>query len=119
MDYDRLKDVVAKSYRLTELHLEIDKLVAVSRVRCPGMLLGDSRGHSLLAGHAVRHRLSHGGARRTAGARGKGIGAIENERFGCCGGTFTPFFDPTLMGFMQKKYGAVSVADMPLDLARG
>jgi len=33
MDYDRLKDVVAKSYRLTELHLEIDKLVA--SVPCP------------------------------------------------------------------------------------
>ena len=33
MDYDRLKEVVARSYRLTELHIEIDKLVA--HVPCP------------------------------------------------------------------------------------
>jgi len=33
MDYDRLKETVRLSYRLTELHIEIDKLVAT--VPCP------------------------------------------------------------------------------------
>ena len=40
MDYDRLKEVVARSYRLTELHLEIDELVAhVPTSVVPRMLL--------------------------------------------------------------------------------
>ena len=33
MDYDRLKETVRLYYRLTELHIEIDKLVA--NVPCP------------------------------------------------------------------------------------
>jgi len=113
MDYDRLKEVVALSYRLTELHLEIDKLVA--NVPCPlspecfsATLVaircwpGTQYGIDFLT--EVRDELKE--------RVDKGIGAIENERFRVLWSSFTPFFDPTLMGFMQKKYGAVSVADM-------
>ena len=42
----------------------------------------------------------------------KGIGAVKNERFRVVWTAFTPFFDPTLMAFMQQKYGAVSTGEM-------
>jgi benzoyl-CoA reductase/2-hydroxyglutaryl-CoA dehydratase subunit BcrC/BadD/HgdB len=113
MDYDRLKEVVALSYRLTELHLEIDKLV--STVPCPlapecysGTLLairllpGTQKAVDYL--EELRDELKE--------RVDKGIGAIENERFRVMWTSFTPFFDPTLQSFMQKKYGAVSVCDM-------
>jgi benzoyl-CoA reductase/2-hydroxyglutaryl-CoA dehydratase subunit BcrC/BadD/HgdB len=113
MDYDRLKEVVARSYRLTELHLEIDKLVA--NVPCPlspecfsgtlvaiRLLPGTQKGIDFLT--ELRDELKE----RVK----KGIGATENERFRVLWSSFTPFFDPTLMSFMQQKYGAVSVADM-------
>ena len=35
MDYDRLKETVRLSYRLTELTLEIEELIARSRPPCP------------------------------------------------------------------------------------
>jgi benzoyl-CoA reductase subunit B len=113
MDYDRLKEVVARSYRLTELHLEIDKLVA--NVPCPlspecfsgtlvaiRLLPGTQKGIDFLT--ELRDELKE--------RVDKGIGAIQNERFRVLWSSFTPFFDPTLMSFMQQKYGAVSVADM-------
>jgi benzoyl-CoA reductase/2-hydroxyglutaryl-CoA dehydratase subunit BcrC/BadD/HgdB len=113
MDYDRLKEVVARSYRLTELHIEIDKLVA--NVPCPlspecfsgtlvaiRLLPGTQKGIDFLT--ELRDELKE--------RVDKGIGAIENERFRVLWSSFTPFFDPTLMSFMQQKYGAVSVADM-------
>jgi benzoyl-CoA reductase/2-hydroxyglutaryl-CoA dehydratase subunit BcrC/BadD/HgdB len=113
MDYDRLKETVRLSYRLTELHLEIDKLV--SHVPCPlspecfsgtlvaiRLLPGTQKGIDFLT--ELRDELKE--------RVDKGIGAIENERFRVMWTSFTPFFDPTLMSFMQQKYGAVSVADM-------
>jgi benzoyl-CoA reductase subunit B len=113
MDYDRLKETVRLSYRLTELHIEIDKLVA--NVPCPlspecfsgtlvaiRLLPGTQKGIDFLT--ELRDELQE--------RVDKGIGAIENERFRVLWSSFTPFFDPTLMSFMQQKYGAVSVADM-------
>jgi benzoyl-CoA reductase/2-hydroxyglutaryl-CoA dehydratase subunit BcrC/BadD/HgdB len=113
MDYDRLKETVRQSYRLTELHIEIDKLVA--NVPCPlspecfsgtlvaiRLLPGTQKGIDFLT--ELRDELKE--------RVDKGIGATENERFRVLWSSFTPFFDPTLMSFMQQKYGAVSVADM-------
>jgi benzoyl-CoA reductase/2-hydroxyglutaryl-CoA dehydratase subunit BcrC/BadD/HgdB len=113
MDYDRLKETVRLSYRLTELHIEIDKLVA--NVPCPlspecfsgtlvaiRLLPGTQKGIDFLT--ELRDELQE--------RVDKGIGATENERFRVLWSSFTPFFDPTLMSFMQQKYGAVSVADM-------
>jgi benzoyl-CoA reductase/2-hydroxyglutaryl-CoA dehydratase subunit BcrC/BadD/HgdB len=113
MDYDRLKEVVALSYRLTELHLEIDRLVA--SVPCPlspECYSGPLLAIRLLPGtqQAVDYmeKLRDDLKERVE----KGIGAIENERFRVMWTSFTPFFDPTLQTFMQEKYGAVSVCDM-------
>jgi benzoyl-CoA reductase/2-hydroxyglutaryl-CoA dehydratase subunit BcrC/BadD/HgdB len=113
IDYDRLKETVRLSYRLTELHIEIDKLVA--NVPCPlspecfsgtlvaiRLLPGTQKGIDFLT--ELRDELQE--------RVDKGIGAVENERFRVLWSSFTPFFDPTLMSFMQQKYGAVSVADM-------
>jgi benzoyl-CoA reductase/2-hydroxyglutaryl-CoA dehydratase subunit BcrC/BadD/HgdB len=113
MDYDRLKETVRLSYRLTELHLEIDKLV--SHVPCPlspecfsgtlvaiRLLPGTQKGIDFLTElrDELRERVD------------KGVGAVKNERFRVMWTSFTPFFDPKLMNFMQQKYGAVNVCDM-------
>jgi benzoyl-CoA reductase/2-hydroxyglutaryl-CoA dehydratase subunit BcrC/BadD/HgdB len=42
----------------------------------------------------------------------QGIGAVENERFRVIWSCFTPFWDPTLLGYMQQKYGAVTVGEV-------
>jgi len=113
MDYDRLKEVVALSYRLTELHLEIDDLVAhrptpMSPECYSGVLLairllpGTQQAIDFLV--ELRDELQY--------RVDNGIGAIENERFRVQWSSFTPFYNPSLQTFMQDKYGAVSVADM-------
>jgi benzoyl-CoA reductase/2-hydroxyglutaryl-CoA dehydratase subunit BcrC/BadD/HgdB len=113
LDYDRLKETVRLSYRLTELSLDIDRLAR--HVPCP--LSAECFGGVLIA-----LRLMPGTQeavdfltelRDEMQERvDKGIGAVENERFRVLWSCFTPFWDPTLLDFMQKKYGAVSVGEV-------
>jgi benzoyl-CoA reductase subunit B len=113
LDYDRLKETVALSYRLTELTLEIDKLVA--HVPCP-------MSSECFGGVLVAIRLMCGTQeavdyltelRDELQERvDNGIAAVEPERFRVMWTAFTPFWDPTLMAFMQQKYGAVSVCEV-------
>jgi benzoyl-CoA reductase/2-hydroxyglutaryl-CoA dehydratase subunit BcrC/BadD/HgdB len=113
LDYDRLKEKVRLSYRLTELSLEIDKLVAhvpsPMSAECFGGLLvalrlwpGTQEGVDYLT--SLRDELTD----RVA----KGIGAVKDERFRVMWSCFTPFWDPALLGYMQQKYGAVSVVEV-------
>ena len=113
LDYDRLKQTVRLSYRLTELSLEIDDLVA--HVPCP--MSAEAFGGVLLA-----LRLMCGtqeavdfltDLRDELQERvDKGIGAVNPERFRVMWTSFTSFYDPGLMAFMQQKYGAVSVCEV-------
>jgi benzoyl-CoA reductase/2-hydroxyglutaryl-CoA dehydratase subunit BcrC/BadD/HgdB len=113
LDYDRLKETVRLSYRLTELTLEIDKLMA--HVPCPmsaecfgGVLVAirllpgtqDAVDYLTALRDELQERIDNG------------IGAVENERFRVIWSCFTPFWDPTLLGYMQQKYGAVSVGEV-------
>jgi benzoyl-CoA reductase subunit B len=113
LDYDRLKEVIRLSYRLTELSLEIDRLCR--HVPCP--LSADCFGGVLIAMRllpgtqeavdfltALRDELQE--------RVDNGIGAVEDERFRVIWSSFTPFWDPTLLGYMQQKYGAVSVGEV-------
>ena len=113
MDYDRLKETVRLSYRLTELHLEIDKLVA--HVPCP--LSAECFGGVLLALRLLpgtQEAVDYLTALRDELQErvDNGIGAVKEERFRVMWSAFSPFFDPTLMPFMQQKYGAVSVSEV-------
>jgi benzoyl-CoA reductase/2-hydroxyglutaryl-CoA dehydratase subunit BcrC/BadD/HgdB len=94
LDYDRLKETVRLSYRLTELVLEIDKLVAhvpsPMSAECFGGVLVGMR---LLPGtqDAVDYLT---GLRDELQERvHNGIGAVENERFRVMWSSFTPFWD--------------------------
>jgi benzoyl-CoA reductase/2-hydroxyglutaryl-CoA dehydratase subunit BcrC/BadD/HgdB len=113
MDYDRLKETVRLSYRLTELTLEIDKLV--QHVPCP--MSWEAFGGTLLAvrllpgtQYAVDYltKLKAELQERV----NNGIGAVKDERFRVMWTSFTPFWDMGIMGFMQERYGAVSVCEM-------
>jgi benzoyl-CoA reductase/2-hydroxyglutaryl-CoA dehydratase subunit BcrC/BadD/HgdB len=113
MDYDRLKETVRLSYRLTELSLDIDRLVAhvpsPQSFECFGgvllalrLMCGTQEAVDFLT--ALRDELQE--------RVDQGIGAVENERFRVMWSSFTPFFDPGLMAVIQQKYGAVSVCEM-------
>jgi benzoyl-CoA reductase/2-hydroxyglutaryl-CoA dehydratase subunit BcrC/BadD/HgdB len=113
LDYDRLKETVRLSYRLTEIVLEIDKLVAhvpsPMSAECFGGVLVAMR---LLPGtqDAVDYLT---GLRDELQERvDNGIAAVENERFRVIWSSFTPFWDPTLLGYMQQKYAAVTVGEV-------
>jgi len=113
LDYDRLKETVRLSYRLTELVLEIDKLVA----HVPSPMSAECFGGPLMA-----MRLLPGtqdavdyltGLRDELQERvDKGIAAVKNERFRVMWSSFAPFWDPGLLPYMQEKYGAVSVCEV-------
>ncbi len=113
MDYDRLKEVVRLSYRLTEVSLEVQRLTA----HVPSPMSAECFGGVLLALRllpgtqdavdfltALRDELQE--------RVDKGIGAVKDERFRVMWSSFSPFWDPTLMAFMQQKYGAVSVCEV-------
>jgi len=112
MDYDRLKETVRLSYKLTKLAIEIDKLVAhvpsPMSAECFGGVLVAIR---LLPGtqYAVDYLTQ---LRDELQERiDNGIDASK-ERFRVIWSSFTPFWDPTLLGYMQQKYGAVSVGEV-------
>jgi benzoyl-CoA reductase/2-hydroxyglutaryl-CoA dehydratase subunit BcrC/BadD/HgdB len=113
MDYDRLKEIVGLSYRLTELTLEIDKLVAhvpsPMSAECFGGVLATIR---LLPGTQIAVDYLTSLRDELKERIDNGIGAVEDERFRVIWSCFTPFWDPTLLGYMQQKYGAVSVGEV-------
>jgi benzoyl-CoA reductase/2-hydroxyglutaryl-CoA dehydratase subunit BcrC/BadD/HgdB len=113
LDYDRLKETVRLSYRLTELALEIDRLCR--HVPCPmsaecfgGVLIA----MRLLPGTQIAVDFLTELRDELQERVDQGIGAVENERFRVLWSAFTPFWDPSLLGFMQQKYGAVSVGEV-------
>jgi len=113
LDYDRLKETVRLSYRLTELSLEIDRLSR--HVPCP--LSAECFGGVLLAlrlmpGTQIAVDFLTTLRDELQERVDQGIGAVKNERFRVIWSCFTPFWDPTLLGFMQQKYGAVTVGEV-------
>lgn len=113
MDYDRLKETIRLSYRLTELTLDIEKLV--QRVPCP--MSWEAFGGTLLAVRLMAGTQEAVDYLVTLKAElqervDKGIGAVKEERFRIMWTAFTPFWDMGIMGLMQERYGAVSVCEM-------
>ena len=113
LDYDRLKETVRLSYRLTEVALEIDDLVA----HVPTPMSAECFGGVLLALRLMcgtqeavdfLESLKAELEERVA----NGVAAVQPERFRVIWSSFTPFWDTGLMGFMQQKYGAVSVTEV-------
>ncbi len=113
LDYDRLKETVRLSNRLTEVALEIDDLVS----HVPTPMSGECFGGVLLALRLMCGTQEAVDFLESLKAELKerianGVFAVKEERFRVIWSSFTPFFDPSLMGFMQKKYGAVSVTEV-------
>jgi benzoyl-CoA reductase/2-hydroxyglutaryl-CoA dehydratase subunit BcrC/BadD/HgdB len=112
MDYDRLKETIRLSYRLTELHLEIDKLV--KRIPCP--MSWEAFGGTMLATRlfpGTQYAIDYLTQLKAELQEriDNGIGAVKEERFRVMWSTFTPFWDMSLLGLMQERYGAVSVCE--------
>lgn len=112
MDYDRLKETVALSYRATQLSLEIDGYsdmvpTAMSAEAAFGPFLACRQfgGHPKAV--AYLERLRDELKERVA----KGIQAANPERFRYIFDVSCPYFDMGLLTLAQQKYGAVVVAD--------
>jgi len=113
MDYDRLKEAVRKSYRVTELCVEINQLkkAVPAPLPCEG-IFAQAAVNFLLAGtdeavefftlmrDEVKWRVDHR------------IGAIPNERFRLLLPFVIPFWDMSLMEWMQQEHGATIVMDL-------
>ena len=113
MDYDRLKETVRLSYRLTELTLEIDKLVAhVPTPMSPECFAGTLLAVRLFAGNQTGVDYLEGLKAELQERVDNGIAAANPERFRIMWSAFTPFWDTTLQAFIQQKYGAVSVCEV-------
>jgi benzoyl-CoA reductase/2-hydroxyglutaryl-CoA dehydratase subunit BcrC/BadD/HgdB len=113
LDYDRLKETVRLSYRLTELVLEIDKLVA----HVPSPMSAECFGGPLMAmrlfpGTQIAVDYLTGLRDELQERVNNGIAAVKNERFRVMWSSFAPFWDPGLLPFLQQKYGAVSVCEV-------
>ena len=120
MDYDRLKETVRLSYRLTELTLEIDELVAhVPTPMSPECFAATLLAVRLFAGTRPAVDYLEGLKAELQERVDNGIAAANPERFRVMWSAFTPFWDTALQGFMQQKYGAVSVCEVLSALARG
>jgi len=112
MDYDRLKEVVRKSYRATELCIETNELrkAVPAPLHCEGIFAGGAV-NLLWAGtdeavelltlmrDEVKWRVDHR------------IGAIPNERFRLLLPFVVPFWDMPLIEWMQQEHGAVIAMD--------
>jgi len=120
LDYDRLNETVRLSYRLTELSLEIDRLCR--HVPCPmsaecfgGVLIA----LRLMPGTQVAVDFLTELRDELQERVNSGIGAVKEERFpGDLELLYAPFWDPSLLGFMQQKYGAVTVGEVLANSAR-
>jgi benzoyl-CoA reductase/2-hydroxyglutaryl-CoA dehydratase subunit BcrC/BadD/HgdB len=113
LDYDRLKETVRLSYRLTELTLDIEELIAhvptpVSAECFAGTLLAVR----LFAGSQVGVDYLEGLKAELQERVDNGIAAANPERFRVMWSAFTPFWDTSLQAFVQQKYGAVSVCEV-------
>ena len=113
MDYDRLKETVRLSYRLTELSLEIEELVR----HTPSPMSSECFGGTLLAVRlwpGTQYGVDFLESLKTELQEriDNGIAAVNPERFRIMWSAFTPFWDTTLLAYMQQKYGAVSVIEV-------
>ena len=113
MDYDRLKETTRLSYRLTELTLEIDKLVAhVPTPMSPECFAATLLAVRLFAGNQTGVDYLEGVRAELQERVDNGIAAANPERFRVMWSAFTPFWDTSLQAFVQQKYGAVSVCEV-------
>ncbi len=113
MDYDRLNETLRLSYRLTEIACEIDKLVAhVPTPMSPECFGGVLLAIRLMCGTQEAVDYLESLKAELEERVSKGIAAVEPERFRVMWSSFTPFWDPGIMAFMQEKYGAVSVCEV-------
>jgi benzoyl-CoA reductase/2-hydroxyglutaryl-CoA dehydratase subunit BcrC/BadD/HgdB len=113
LDYDRLKETMRLSHRLTELALDIDTLNAhvptPMSAECFGGVLLALR---LLCGTQEAVDFLESMKAELEERIANGVGAVPQERFRVIWSAFTPFWDTGLMAFMQQKYGAVSVTEV-------
>ncbi|OGW17355.1 MAG: hypothetical protein A3G93_04425 [Nitrospinae bacterium RIFCSPLOWO2_12_FULL_45_22] len=113
MDYDRLKEIVARSYRVTELCLELNELrkAVPEPFPCEG-LFAQVAVMWLMAGTAEAVTFYEQMRDEVKERVDKGIGVLPEERYRLILPFVIPFWDMSIMDWMQEEHGAVIVADI-------
>lgn len=113
MNYDRLKEVIERSYRVNQSHVEINRL----RRNVPSPIPSEGIFSALAVGwlmggtpeaEAYYQQLLAEVKERAA----QKIGVVEKERYRIMYPFIIPFWDTSLMDWMEQEYGAVVVLDM-------
>jgi len=113
MDYDRLKEVVMKSYRVTELCLEINEYrkAIPEPLSCEG-IFAQTAVMWMLSGTDEAVTFYENLAQELRERVEKKIGAVPNERFRLLFPFVVPFWDMSIMDWMQERHGAVIAMDL-------
>jgi benzoyl-CoA reductase/2-hydroxyglutaryl-CoA dehydratase subunit BcrC/BadD/HgdB len=112
MDYDRLKEAVVLSWQATQLCQEIERLAW--KVPCPmgwEAAFGPIIAARQFGGHPMANAFLTLLRDELKDRVEKGIGAAKPERIRYVFDVSCPYFDMTLIRWMQEKCGAVVVAD--------
>jgi benzoyl-CoA reductase/2-hydroxyglutaryl-CoA dehydratase subunit BcrC/BadD/HgdB len=113
MDYDRLREIVMKSWRVTELCLEINQLrkIIPEPLPCEG-LFAQTAVLWTLAGTDEAIRFYEGMVAELKERVKNKVGVVAQERFRLLFPFVTPFWDMSIMDWMQERHGAVIAIDL-------
>jgi benzoyl-CoA reductase/2-hydroxyglutaryl-CoA dehydratase subunit BcrC/BadD/HgdB len=113
MDYDRLKEAIARSYRVTELCLEINEFrKAVPEPFPTEGLFAQIAVLWLLAGTSEAVTFYEQMRDEVKERVDKGIGVIPKERFRLFFPFVLPFWDMSILDWMQEEHGAIITIDL-------
>jgi len=113
LDYDRLKEVVMRSWRVTELCLEINQLrkCIPEPLPCEG-IFAQTAVLWMLSGTEGAIDFYEGLVAELRERVEEGQGVVPQERFRLLLPFVTPFWDMSLMNWMQERHGAVIAIDL-------
>jgi benzoyl-CoA reductase/2-hydroxyglutaryl-CoA dehydratase subunit BcrC/BadD/HgdB len=113
LDYDRLKEGVMKSYRVTELCMEINELrkAIPEPLSCEG-IFAQTAVSWMLSGTDEAVTFYENMVKELREKVKNKVGAVPDERFRLLFSFLIPFWDMSIMDWMQEKHGAVVVMDL-------
>lgn len=113
LDYDRLKEVVMKSYRANQLWMEINNLRKAIPEPLPAEgIFAQTAVMWMLAGTDEAVTFYENLAQEVRERVANKVGAVPNEQFRILFSFLIPFWDMSIMRWMEERHGAVVVMDM-------
>ena len=113
MDYDRLKEVVMKSYRVSQLWMEINDLrKAIPEPLPADGIFAQTSVMWMMAGTDEAVTFYEDFVKELKWRVENKVSAVPNERFRLLLSFMIPFWDMSIMDWIQEKHGGVIAMDM-------